>query len=205
MTVGGFVRHDQYNYYPSDNPSLTSARSNLNGKLFAQIRFLTNAGARASVSYVKGIHNIKAGVVYEQTFLTENDNFGIVDPTLNAPCLAPATGPSPFAFVPVAGFSDPSECPAGDEPNTAANLGSPAQLGSVLFPNFDPILLPYDLTRGGATVHVPWPHRREGACSVRAGHDHQGNWSFNLGIRGDIYNGLTRQARPSLGSASPTT
>ncbi len=37
---------------------------------------------RSDISYVKGIHNIKAGVTYEQTFLTENDSFGIVDPTL---------------------------------------------------------------------------------------------------------------------------
>ena len=36
---------------------------------------------------MKGIHNIKAGVTYQQTFLTENDTFGIVDPTFNAPCL----------------------------------------------------------------------------------------------------------------------
>ena len=36
---------------------------------------------------MKGIHNIKAGIVYEQTFLREHDNFGIVDPTLNAVCL----------------------------------------------------------------------------------------------------------------------
>ena len=54
-------------------------------------------GARASVSYVKGIHNIKVGVNYEHTFLTEKDTFGIVDPTANAVCLnadgSPVTGP----------------------------------------------------------------------------------------------------------------
>ncbi len=44
--------------------------------------------ARApSLSYVKGIHNVKAGVTYQHTFLTENDTLGIVDPTLNAPLL----------------------------------------------------------------------------------------------------------------------
>ena len=51
------------------------------------MRTLTNAGAHSELSVVKGIHNIKAGVVYEQTFLTEHDTFGIVDPTLNAVCL----------------------------------------------------------------------------------------------------------------------
>jgi outer membrane receptor for monomeric catechols len=38
---------------------------------------------------VKGIHNIKAGATYEQTFLTENDAFGIVNPGLLPSC-APA-------------------------------------------------------------------------------------------------------------------
>ena len=45
------------------------------------------SGARASVSYIKGIHNIKVGVDYSDTILTENDRFGIVDPTANAVCL----------------------------------------------------------------------------------------------------------------------
>jgi len=36
---------------------------------------------------VVGINNIKVGVTYQQTFLTENDNLGIVDPNFNAPCL----------------------------------------------------------------------------------------------------------------------
>ena len=53
--------------------------------------------AAPAISYVKGIHNIKAGVIYEHTFLTENDNIGIVDPTANAVCLnadcSPDTNP----------------------------------------------------------------------------------------------------------------
>ena len=44
-------------------------------------------GFAANVSYVKGIHNIKVGVTYSDTILTENDTFGIVDPTANAVCL----------------------------------------------------------------------------------------------------------------------
>ncbi len=43
-------------------------------------RSLTNAGLRSDVTYVKGIHNVKAGVTYQQTFLTENEHIGIVDP-----------------------------------------------------------------------------------------------------------------------------
>ncbi len=57
---------------------------------------------RSSISYVQGINNIKAGVTYEQTFLNEDDHFGIVDPTLNAPCLTLGTAADPD--VPVQGF-----------------------------------------------------------------------------------------------------
>ena len=35
---------------------------------------------------MKGIHNLKAGATYQQTFLDENTSFGMVDPALNAPC-----------------------------------------------------------------------------------------------------------------------
>jgi hypothetical protein len=87
FTLGGFVRRDAYNYYPSGNPFADLGPSNLQQETVAQDRTLTNAGARAGLSYVKGIHNVKAGIVYEQTILTENDHFGIVDPTFNAPCL----------------------------------------------------------------------------------------------------------------------
>jgi hypothetical protein len=82
FSLGFFVRRDAYNYFPSGNPFADLGPTNLQQETVAQERTLTNAGARASLSYVKGIHNIKAGVVYEQTFLNENDHVGIVDPTL---------------------------------------------------------------------------------------------------------------------------
>ena len=74
FTLGAFVRHDQYNYYPSGNPFADLRPGGLQEETASQLRFLTNAGIRSSVSYVKGIHNIKAGVTYEHTFLTENDS-----------------------------------------------------------------------------------------------------------------------------------
>ena len=84
FTLGFFVRRDVFNYYPSGNPFADLGPSNLQQETVAQDRTLTNAGARASLSWVKGIHNVKAGVTYEQTFLRENDGFGIVDPTLSS-------------------------------------------------------------------------------------------------------------------------
>jgi hypothetical protein len=201
LTVGGFVRHDQYNYYPSDNPFADLGPSNLQQETLAQNRTLTNAGARAVLSYVKGIHNIKAGVVYEQTFLREHDNFGIVDPTLNAVCLnadgSPDTSPS---------LTDPTAC------------GGAANPGGIENPNFLPLLGCYDLTRTAALpVSDGCPAGLVNSTLFHFfGHTDvkqlamyvedmitKGNWSFNLGIRGDIYNGLTKatQAEPRIGVA----
>ena len=84
FTLGAFLRHDQYNYYPSNNPFADLQPGGLQEETASQLRFLTNAGVRSTVSYVKGINNIKAGVTYEQTVLTENDRVAIVDPTFGA-------------------------------------------------------------------------------------------------------------------------
>ncbi|HEY1678601.1 MAG TPA: TonB-dependent receptor [Candidatus Sulfotelmatobacter sp.] len=81
FTLGAFVRRDAYNYYPSANPFADLGPPGVQSETVGQDRTLANTGLRSSVSYVKGIHNIKVGAVYEQTFLTENDNVGIVDPT----------------------------------------------------------------------------------------------------------------------------
>jgi hypothetical protein len=65
------------------------------------------------------------------------------------------------------------------------------------------VLAPYDLTNGG-TVFPFHGHTdvKETALFVQDTIT-KGNWSFNLGIRGDLYNGITmaRQAEPRLGIA----
>jgi hypothetical protein len=153
LTLGAFVRHDQYNYYPSADPFADLA-PNLQSETVGQSRSLTNAGLRSSLSYVKGIHNLKAGVNYEQTFLDEHDSLGIVNPTYLT-----------------------------DNPTLRS------------------LLLPYDLTRGGGLftlnghtdVKELAPYIQD---AITAGH-----WNFNLGIRADLYNGLTthREVEPRLG------
>ena len=136
---------------------------------------------------------MKAGVTYEQTFLNENDQLGIVDPTLNAPCL---NGNA----VPVNGFTDPSQCAgAGYQPNIASNPNAP---NSALYPLFNNVLLPYDLTRGGILFpFVGHTDVKELAMYVQDNINVR-NWSFNLGIRGDLYNGLSvaSQAEPRRGN-----
>ena len=93
FTLGGFVRHDQYNYYPSSN--LFDDLSPIQQETVAQGRTLTNAGLRTALSYAKGAHNLKVGATYQQTFLNENDNIGIVDNEL-LPSLTDENGSSCF-------------------------------------------------------------------------------------------------------------
>jgi hypothetical protein len=174
-----FVRRDAYNYYPSSNPFADLGPPNLQRESIAQQRSLLDTGAHANITVVKGNNTIKSGVQYQQTFLREHDSLGVVDPTLNAPCVD-ASGNA------VAGFNNPSQCAAaGYAANTA----------------FDPALLPYDLTRGGDN-YLFFGHTdvKELALYVEDTLK-AGNWLFNLGIRGDLYNGLTvaRQAEPRLG------
>jgi len=204
FTLGAFVRRDDYNYYPSSDPFADLGPPSLQRQSVGQNRTLTNAGLRSDLSYVKGINQIKAGVTYEQTFLNENDTVGIVDPTDNAPCITAATvtsvNPFPFVAAPAPGITNPSQCTGIYQPNTALNPNAP---NIPLYPNFNPILAPYDLTRGG-TLFAFNGHTdvKELALYVRDNIT-KGNWSLNLGLRGDLYNGLStaRQAEPRLGVA----
>ena len=91
FTFGAFIRRDDYNYYPSANPFADLGPPGVQSETVGQNRTLANTGLRSSVSYVKGIHNVKVGATYEQTFLTEDDNVGIVDPTY-LPSLVDANG-----------------------------------------------------------------------------------------------------------------
>jgi hypothetical protein len=185
-----YVRRDAYNYYPSGNPLADLGPPNLQNQTIGQYRTLTNAGVHSDYSYVKGINNIKVGAVYEQTFLRENDKLAIVAPTFNSPCLD-ANG------NPVNGFTDPSQCAAaGLQPNDGSNP-------NVTATPFNPVLLPYDLTRGGG-LYSYFGHTDVKELALYAEDQIKaGNWLFNLGIRGDLYNGLTvaRQAEPRVGIA----
>ena len=182
FTLGAFVRQDRFNYYPSGNvfadgtgliPGGSSATLN-------QQRKLTNAGLRTDVSYVKGIHNIKAGATFQHTFLTENFNFGITDPVFNAVCLDASANP------------DPSPTPT-----------NPAQCANGANPGFQPILLPFDLTRGGAL----FPFRGRADIKELAFYLQdtitKGNWAFNVGLRADLYRGIVHdwQPQPRVGVA----
>jgi hypothetical protein len=103
FTLGAFVRRDQFNYYPSGNPFADLGPTNLQRETVGQNRKLTNAGLRSDMSYVKGIHNLKLGTVYQQTFLDEQDTLGVIDPTLLPVTFGCPNGnpaPDPCAVLP---------------------------------------------------------------------------------------------------------
>src|SRR5258708_2900039 len=207
FSLGGWVRRDAFNYYPSKNPFADLGPSNLQQETVSQYRTLANAGLRSDVSYVKGINNVKFGVTYQQTFLTERFNFGVVDPTLNAPCLD-ANGVPVFVGNP--GLNDTTQ--GGTAPTTSQTLYPTPFQDS---PGFTPLLGCYDLTR-------PTPSSNDGCAGSSStlfpfrGHTDvkelaiylqdaisKGNWSLNVGLRGDFYNGLVtaRQAEPRVAVA----
>jgi hypothetical protein len=200
FTLGTFVRRDDYNYYPSSDPFADLGPPGLQRQSVGQNRTLTNTGIRSDISYVKGINNVKAGVTYEQTFLNEDDTLGIVDPTYNAPCLTFSNDQQQYVTAPSPGITNPSQCAGAFQANTAVNPNAPA---SALYPTFNPVLLPYDLTRGGILYDFDGhTDVKELGLYVRDNIT-KGNWSLNLGLRGDLYNGLSvaRQAEPRVGVA----
>jgi hypothetical protein len=124
--------------------------------------------------------------MYSQTFLRENDPLGIVNSTFNSPCVDANNNPQP-------GFTNPSQCAAAGLVSNDPSAGG----------TFNSVLLPYDLTRGGGLYdYVGRTDVKELALYIQD-QIKAGNWLFNLGIRGDLYNGLAiaRQAEPRVGVA----
>jgi hypothetical protein len=212
FTFGVFVRQDQYNYYPSADPfaDLTPDPGFAGVGQSASVgqnRRLTNVGARTSLSYVKGINNIKVGLQYEQTFLTERDTLGLVDPTGNAVCLNSDLTPDTNPLL-----TNPNNCTGALQPNVGQGFfsnGNPV-------PAFVPLLACYDLTRTAAlpasdgcpgntsTAYSYYGHAdiREFAFYIQDAINIK-NWTFNLGLRIDQYDGIAKawQPEPRLGIA----
>ena len=201
LNVGFFARHDLFNYYPSASPLADVSET------ATQQRKLTNLGLRSDLSYVKGIHNIKMGATFEHTLLTESFSLGLTDPTINSPCLT-QNAAGDFLGVGDTTLTDPAQCgAAGFQQNVAANPNATAP--------FVPILGCIDLTR-------PTPSANDGCATAQStlfGFNGRGdireialylqdtitkgNWSFNVGVRGDLYRGLTKESQiePRVGLA----
>jgi hypothetical protein len=183
FTFGGFVRKDQFNFYPSADP-FADFSPGLQAQTIGQDRKLTNAGARSDISYVKGIHNIKAGITFQHWFLTENDTLATVDPGFSG------------LFNQLDANGNPIPNPAGGN-FTCGNALQPNEAGPCQ------TLSSVDLTQGGK------PFLFNGHTDVKETSLYlqdsitKGNWAFNLGIRGDLYNGFVsdKQPEPRVGVA----
>ncbi|MES2222533.1 MAG: TonB-dependent receptor [Acidobacteriota bacterium] len=165
LSVAPFLRQDNIHYYPSADVFADTPAT------LQQSRRLQNAGITADYSYVKGIHDFKAGAVFQHTFLNEGFGFGITGPTYNAVCQQADGTP-----VVAPGITNPDDCVTqGYQPN----------------PNFLPGELQYDLTRDGKQFAFKGhTDIKEESLYVQDTIAWK-NWQFLFGARGDNYNGIS--------------
>jgi hypothetical protein len=102
LTANYFFRRDGFNYYPSKNPFADRGAPDLQQESIAQQRSLANTGLHSDITHTHGGNNIKTGISYEQTFLTENFQLGIVDPNLVPGLGCETSGGTPIPGTPCA-------------------------------------------------------------------------------------------------------
>ncbi|WP_321475462.1 TonB-dependent receptor [uncultured Paludibaculum sp.] len=165
LTLTPFVRRDHLNYYPSADAFADTPAT------VQQERYLTNYGFRGDVAYVKGRHNLKFGTQITQTRLDEQFHLGITNSDFNPVCLSSSGDP-----LGLPGVTDPAACAAS---------------GAVANPDVLTSLIPIDLTRGG----TPLFYKNRGKINQYAFYGQDsitlGQFSVNLGLRIDSYNGLS--------------
>ena len=164
--LNAWVRRDLVEYDPSPNP--------LNDRpaLLSQRRTLTNAGGKATFSYAAGRHTIKAGLQQTTTWLTEEFQTGLTDPTFNTPCFT-----------------------TNGDPSADMSLRSPQQCagsGLVVNDRFLPGLSPYDLTRGGTRFDFNGTARINQWAAYLQDSWKVNHWDLSAGLRLDGYDGLSR-------------
>jgi hypothetical protein len=165
LTANTWVRQDRVNYFPSAELFADQPAT------LSQSRRLTSTGLRSDLAYSRGRHTAKGGVQVQITPLSEAFRTGLTDAAFNSPCV------------------DASGAPVGNSSFTSS--GQCAAAGYAENPSYQPALLPYDLTRGGAlfqfrgatTIHEESAYLQD---SIKLGQFH-----LNLGLRYDHYAGLS--------------
>jgi outer membrane receptor for Fe3+-dicitrate len=149
------------------------------------VRFLTNYGVNADLSYSHGRHEVKVGTEIQRTPLSESFRFGITDPNYNPVCLD-ASGNA----LALPGVTNPAACQSVNPAYTAN-------------PNLQPGIVPYDLTRGGSlfNFHGDRTIAQYGfyaTDTIKLGH-----FTLDAGLRDDQYDGLVTAngIQPRLGLA----
>ena len=166
LTANSWVRQDRVNYFPSANLFSDQPAT------LSQSRRLTSTGFRSDLTYSRGRQSVKAGIQFQATPISEFFTTGLTDPGFNSPCLD-ANG----IGVPNPSLTNPSQC---------------ALEGYAENSSYQPALLPYDLTRGGALFAF------RGTATIYEGSAYAqdsiklGQLTLNLGLRYDNYAGLSK-------------
>ncbi|HUK36710.1 MAG TPA: TonB-dependent receptor [Vicinamibacterales bacterium] len=169
MTANVFVRRDHVIYSPSPDPFADQPGT------VSQNRTLTNVGAKADFAYSTAHHNFKAGGLAMATPLHEAFTLGFTDPTANSPCL------------------DANGTPSA---NTALQSTSQCAQGLTVNPNFDPALLPFDLTRSGSRFSYNQRATIWEQALYLQDEWQSGKWTVKAGMRLDHYDGLATSTLP---------
>jgi hypothetical protein len=177
LTINPFYRQDRVHYYPSADPIDDSPAT------LSQNRRLTNWGVRGDVSYSVAHHNIKVGGQVMQTHLQENFGVGITDFKFNSVCLNRE--------------GDPQALP------TVTTTAGCAPRGFVANSDFNPNLLPLDLTRGGSRFQFGSAGNVNQYAAYIQDAITLGKLTLNPGLRIDHYDGVgvvkDTQAEPRFG------
>ncbi len=176
LGFNAWIRRDVVQYDPS--PNLLDDRP----AVLSQYRTLTNAGGKATVTDTVGAHTVKAGLQETTTWLNEQFQTGLTDPTFNTPCFTTAGDPSADTSL-----RDPRQC---------------SGQGLIANGSFLPALLPYDLARGGSLFDFHGTGRITQWAAYLQDEWHVSDWTLTGGLRLDIYDGLSRatSVQPRVGA-----
>jgi len=178
LTINPYIRKDEFFYYGSRDPFAdTPATQN-------QSRQLLNWGVKSDPSVTSGRHSLKIGLDLKQTRLLEDFGFGVTDDTFNPVCVD-ADGNAA-------------------RPDTLLNPNGCAKIGLTANPDFNPGLLPFDLTRGGSLLAFHGTGNVNQYAFYAQDSITEGNFLFNIGFRVDHYDGIgttNNGAEPRAGIA----
>jgi hypothetical protein len=178
VTINPYIRKDEFFYYGSRDPFNDTPATQ------SQARQLLNWGVKADIAMTSGRHQFKAGMDLKQTRLRENFQFGVTDDTFNPVCV-----------------NDDGNA-AG--PDTLLNPAGCGKLGLLPNPNFNPGLLPFDLTRGGAPLTFHGTGNVNQEAFYIQDQINFGNLLLTPGLRFDHYDGIgttNNGVEPRLGLA----
>ncbi len=177
LQINLWVRQDKVRYRPSANPFADTPAT------LAQSRRLTNAGTRSEYSYARGRHTVMLGGEWKHTFLAERFSTGLTDPAYNSPCLTADGSPSADTSL-----STTAQC---------------AGAGLAMNPGFLHGLLAIDLTRQGQLFNFHGQTDIKQEALFAQDNVRLGDFTANLGLRFDAYNGITssKAVEPRVGLA----